>query len=132
MEEQVTPQNIVIGQQLQEAKIILARNMRREMTTTEAMLWARLRRNGLGINFRRQQIVDGFIADFYCHAAALVVEVDGPTHDAKYDAERDQIFAAHGITVLRFTNKEVYTKIGFVLSRLRQYLAAKMPNPPQS
>ena len=130
MDEQVTPQNVVIGQQVQEAKVISARNMRRAMIAAEAMLWVRLRRSGLGINFRRQQIIDGFIADFYCHAAALVVEVDGPIHNAEYDAERDQIFAARGITVLRFTNKEVYTKIGFVLSRLRQYLANTTSDPP--
>jgi very-short-patch-repair endonuclease len=132
MDEKITPQNVIIGQQVQEAKIILARNMRREMTSAEAMLWIRLRRSGLGINFRRQQIIDGFIADFYCHAVALVVEIDGLTHDAEYDAERDKIFTARGITVLRFTNQEVYTKIGFVLSRLRQYLANKMSSLPQS
>ena len=125
MEDRVTPQNIVIGQQVQEAKVTLARNMRREMTTNEKILWTRLRRSRLGVNFRRQQIIDGFIADFYCHSAALVIEVDGATHDPEYDAERDRIFALRGITTLRFTNKEVHTKIGFVLSRLRQYLATK-------
>ena len=122
MEEQVKPQNVVIGQRVQEAKIILARDMRREMTTAEAILWTRLRRNGLGVNFRRQQIIDGFIADFYCHSAALAVEVDGATHEAEYDQERDRIFAEHGITTLRFTNQEVFIRIGFVVSRLRQYL----------
>ena len=130
MEEQVKPQNVVIGQQVQEGKRILARNMRREMTTAEAILWTRLRRNGLGINFRRQQIIDGFIADFYCHAAALVVEVDGSTHDPEYDKERDRIFAERGITTLRYTNEEVSTKIGFVLFHLRQHLANKTPNSP--
>ncbi len=75
------PQNIVIGQQVQETKAVLSRQMRREMTRAEAMLWMRLRRNGLGVDFRRQQIIDGFIADFYCHLAALVIEADGPIHD---------------------------------------------------
>ena len=130
MEDQVTPYNIVISQRVQEAKIVLARNMRREMTVNEEILWTRLRRSALGVNFRRQQIIDGFIADFYCHSAALVVEVDGATHDPEYDTERDRVFAARGITTLRFTNKEVYTKIGFVLSRLRQYLATKTHHPP--
>ncbi|MGI4790683.1 MAG: endonuclease domain-containing protein [Janthinobacterium lividum] len=132
MEEQIKPQNVVVGQQVQEAKVILAQNMRREMTTSEAILWTRLRRNGLGINFRRQQIIDGFIADFYCHSAALVIEVDGPTHDPEYDAERDRIFGIRGITVLRFTNNDVSTRISYVLSRLRQHLANKTPDPPQT
>ena len=125
MEEQAKPHNIVVGQRVQEAKIVLARNMRREMTVNEEILWTRLRRNGLGANFRRQQIADGFIADFYCRSAALVVEVDSATHDPEYDAERDRVSAARGITTLRFANKEVYTKIGSVLSCLRQYLATK-------
>ncbi len=129
MEEQVKPQNVVIGQQVQEAKVVLARKMRREMTTAEAILWTRLQRSGMGVNFRRQQIIDGFIADFYCHSAALVVEVDGATHEPDYDKERDRIFAERGITTLRFTNQEVFTKIGFVISRLRQHLANKIPNP---
>ena len=132
MEEQVTPQNVVIGQPVQEAKIILARKMRREMTAAEATLWIRLRRNGLGVNFRRQPIIDGFIAGFYCHSAALVVEVDGATHDPEYDQERDRIFAGRGITTMRFTNQEVVTKIGFVIYCLRQYLANSTPNPPCS
>ncbi len=132
MEEQVKPQNVVIGQPVQEAKVVLAREMRREMTTAETILWTRLRRNGLGINFRRQQIIDGFIADFYCHSAALVVEVDGAAHDPSYDQERDRIFTERGITTLRFTNQEVFTSIGFVISRLRQHLASKIPHPPHS
>ncbi len=85
MEEQVKPQHVVIVQPVQEAKVVLAQNMRREMTIAEAILWTRLRRNGLGVNFRRQQIIDGSIADFYCHSAALAVEVDGATHTAEYD-----------------------------------------------
>ena len=131
MEEQVKPLNVVIGQQVEEAKVILARNMRRDMTQAEAILWTRLRRNGLGVNFRRQQIIDGFLADFYCHSAALVVEVDGATHDPECDQERDRIFAERGITTRRFTNQEVFAKIGFVISRLRQYLANTISNPPQ-
>lgn len=123
MEEQAKPpQNIVIGQQVREAKVVLSRQMRREMTRAEAMLWMRLRRNGLGVNFRRQQIIDGFIADFYCHSAALVIEADGAFHHPEYDAERDRIFAARGICVLRFRNEDISDRIGFVLSRIRQHL----------
>ena len=123
MEEEVKPRNVVIGQPVEEAKLILARQMRHKMTPTEAMLWERLRRNRLGVNFRRQQIIDGFIADFYCHAAALVVEIDGPVHDPEYDAERDRIFAGRGICVLRFTNDDVRLRVGLVLARIRRQLS---------
>jgi len=116
------PHNIVIGQRVSEEKVVLARRMRREMTPTEARLWARLRRSRLDTNFRRQQIVRGFFADFYCHGAALVLEVDGPIHDPTYDAERDRIFASLGITVLRFTNAQVENQIGLVLYQIRRWL----------
>jgi very-short-patch-repair endonuclease len=88
------------------------------MTPAERTLWARLRRNQLdGLHFRRQQVIDGFIADFYCHAAGLVVELDGPVHDSQpeYDAERDRIFAGRGLCVLRFRNEAVYASMDEVL-----------------
>ena len=119
------PEKVVVGQRVQEAKIISSRRMRREMTQAEAMLWVRLRGSGLGVNFRRQQIIDGFIADFYCHSAALVVEADGPVHDPEYDAERDRVFAARSICVLRFTNRDIIERVGFVLSRIRHHLEGR-------
>ncbi len=125
MEEKSKPQNIVVGQPVQEAKVVRARQMRRQMTAAETVLWERLRRSGLGVNFRRQQIINGFIADFYCHSAALVVEVDGRTHDPEYDAERDRIFSERGIAVLRVKNQDVCQRTGFVLSAIRQALAKK-------
>ncbi len=116
-------QNIVIGQQVSEEKRRLAWQMRREMTPQEKMLWQQLRGSRLGVNFRRQQNIDGFIADFYCHNAGLVVEVDGAVHDAAYDAERDAILATRGLSILRFTNSQVETDIGLVASQIRRHLA---------
>ncbi len=52
-----------------------------EMTPAEKILWEELRANKLGVHFRRQQVIQGFIVDFYCHQAGLVVEVDGDVHD---------------------------------------------------
>lgn len=75
---------IVRGRQALE-KQMLARRMRREMTPGEWCLWQRLRANRFcGLHFRRQQVIDGFIADFYCHAARLVVEADGDVHDDRW------------------------------------------------
>ncbi len=51
------------------------------MTSAEKLLWQELRANKLGVHFRRQQVIAGFIVDFYCHKADLIVEVDGETHD---------------------------------------------------
>ena len=77
------------------------------MTPAEAILWQHLRTNKLdGLHFRRQEVINGLIADFYCHEAGLVVEVDGAVHEDRTDAdaERDRILTGRGLRVLRFTN----------------------------
>ena len=93
------------------------------MTEAELILWQRLRRNQLrGFHFRRQQVIDGFIADFYCHAAGLVVEVDGGVHggQAAYDEERDRVLSQRGLRVLRIGNDEVQRDLDGVLGRIAQ------------
>jgi very-short-patch-repair endonuclease len=117
----IVAKNIVIGQRVQEAKVARAKELRREMTPEEKILWQHLRANRLlGLRFRRQQIIDGFIADFYCHAAGLVVELDGSSHDqqTEYDAERDRIFSARGLHVLRVRNEEIRQQLRAVLLRI--------------
>ena len=107
---------IITGQRVEENKRRAAWQMRRAMTPAERLLWQRLRGGGLGVHFRRQQIIAGFIVDFYCHSAALAVEVDGPVHEAESDAERDAERAAHGVQVVQFTNDEVVQRINDVLA----------------
>lgn len=119
----------ITGQKVDPAKLEQARAMRRNMTPFEKRLWAELRANRLdGLHFRRQQIIAGFIVDFYCHAAALVVEVDGPAHDrqSEYDAERDRILAAHGLQTLRIRNEEITEKLPEVLDRIREACRARV------
>ena len=89
------------------------------MTPEEKILWQHLRANRLkGLHFRRQQIIDGFIVDFYCHAAGLVIEIDGEIHQqqAEYDAERDKILKARKMRVLRIMNSEVRDNLEGVLN----------------
>jgi very-short-patch-repair endonuclease len=91
------------------------------MTPEEKILWQYLRANRLNnLHFRRQQIIDGFIADFYCHAAALVIEVDGKIHEqqVEYDAERDKVLKARGLRLLRIKNEEVRQELDKVLMRI--------------
>jgi len=114
--------NIVRGQRVSRAKFDLAKKLRREMTPAEKRLWAELRRNRLdGFHFRRQQIIDGFVVDFYCHAAALVVEVDGPVHEEQqgYDEKRDELLTGRGLLILRVRNEEVMQDLPGVLERIR-------------
>jgi very-short-patch-repair endonuclease len=113
--------SIVIGQNVDASKVQRARELRHEMTPAERLVWQRVRANRLnGFHFRRQQVIDGFIVDFYCHAAGLVVELDGGIHDrqADYDAQRDRILAARGLRVLRFENRECVENLEGVLGRI--------------
>jgi len=99
----------------------IARDMRREPTPAELMLWSRLRRKRLeGLKFRFQHPVGNFILDFYCPMVKLVVEVDGPIHDeqTERDAARTALIEAHGYHVLRLTNDEVINHVEDVLARI--------------
>ena len=66
------------------------------MTPAEKILWEELRANKLGVHFRRQQVISGFIVDFYCHKAALVLEVDGDVHDLQQEEDAGPLRPAYG------------------------------------
>ena len=98
-----------------------ARELRRNMTPAEKILWSRLRTNKFhGIHFRRQQVIDKYIVDFYCHKFALVIEVDGSIHELQkeLDAEREAYLIERGFHVLRFANDEVLTDVFAVLEKI--------------
>ena len=103
------------------------------MTAAESILWERLRAGKLRhIHFRRQQIIDGYIADFYCHAAGLVVEVDGPSHSAsvEYDEQRDRAMTERGLLVIRVTNEEVFGDPAVVVRRILMAARERVPTAP--
>ncbi|MCT7982597.1 DUF559 domain-containing protein [Laspinema sp. A4] len=113
--------NIVIGQNVSSDKVQQAKEFRRKMTEEEKTLWQYLRANRLnGWHFLRQQIIDGFITDFYCHAAGLVGEVDGKIHEkqAEYDLERDPIITSRKLRLLRTKNEEIRQNINEVIRRI--------------
>ena len=97
----------------------LARQLRKNMTKAESLLWQELRNRKLGgYKFNRQFPViyreiygkkDFFILDFYCNEKKIAVELDGPIHDQQkdYDQSRDQILLEIGIKVIRYKNEEV-------------------------
>jgi very-short-patch-repair endonuclease len=93
-----------------------ARALRRQATPAERVLWKRLRnRKVAGLKFRRQQIIEGFIADFFCEDAKLVIEVDGGVHgepeQQTVDAHRKNVFAGRGLFTLRLSNEAVLQNI---------------------
>lgn len=63
--------NIIPGQRATKEKLQRAKELRREMTPAEKILWEELRANKLGVHFRRQQVIQGFIVDFYCHPVKI-------------------------------------------------------------
>lgn len=114
---------IIVGQKVNPIKQERAKQLRREMTPEEKKLWYYLRSNQLnGLHFRRQQVIDGFIADFYCHAARLVIEIDGGIHERQreYDGERDRIISSRGLQVIRIRNEEIQKDIYQVMQRIRE------------
>ena len=106
-----------------------ARELRKNQTPAEALLWELLRsRRFLGAKFRRQHKIEQFIADFYCHEARLVVELDGAVHQTQTlrDQDRDQWMQANGITVLRFSNNAVLEQTEAVLGEIAAVIS---PSP---
>lgn len=99
-----------------------ARSLRREATPAERALWAFLSRSRTGAKFSRQMPVGPFFADFLCRELALVVKLDGFSHDCapERDARRDAWMAAHGFTVLRFTNDDVRDNVEGVVTAIAQ------------
>ena len=100
-----------------------ARELRHPLTPAEQRLWNRLRDHQLGVHIRRQHPIWRFIADFYCGATRVVIEVDGNTHaeadQAAYDAARTAWLEARGYRVIRFRNDDVFERLPAVLEAIR-------------
>ena len=113
--------NIVRGQKVSAERLTRAKELRRETTPAEKILWKELRANRLnGLHFRRQQIVHGYFADFYCHQKELIVELDGGIHNTQkqYDAEREAYLITLGFRIIRFKNEEVIKNLKSVLQKI--------------
>jgi very-short-patch-repair endonuclease len=98
-----------------------AKRLRQALTPAEARLWDALRDHRLqGLKFRRQHPMGPFIADFYCPASRLIVEVDGGIHKdlVEQDLARTSHLVAHGYRVIRFRNEDVENHLEHVLSAI--------------
>lgn len=98
----------------------LAAAMRAHPTSAESELWKSLKRRPGGLTFWNQHVVRGWIADFYCPAARLVIEVDGSSHRGReaQDQLRDEVMRAYRFAVLRFTNTDVHQDCAGVVARI--------------
>jgi very-short-patch-repair endonuclease len=100
--------------------------MRLEATASEAILWQALRRDALGVRFRRQVVLGPFIVDFFAPSQRLVVEVDGAIHLNRRDVDRlrDEALVARGLRVVRITADVVETDLAAALLIVRRALVA--------
>lgn len=111
-----------------------ARNLRKNQTRLEEIMWTVLRnRNFCGLKFRRQHPVGNFILDFYCLEKKIAVEIDGSQHEEaenkKRDERRTRFLNAQGIRVLRFSNADVFTNLEGVLQTLYEEIFSPSPQP---
>jgi len=118
-------QGIIKYRKVSPDKVELSRGLRKSMTAIECEFWKMVRgRRMYGLKFRRQQIVDGFIVDFYCDSLGLCVEIDGGIHSSveqvEYDAARAEILRLHGLKVIRFTNEDVLRNKDIIMERLKE------------
>jgi very-short-patch-repair endonuclease len=100
-----------------------ARDLRKQQTSAEDVLWSYLRSRRLnGIKFRRQHPIGPFVVGFCCHKCRLIVELDGPIHDStiEQDAERSLYLGARSFRVVRFRNEEVFQDLGEVLRKIEE------------
>ena len=109
-----------------------ARALRKNSTDAERILWSELRDHRLnGAGFRRQVPIQNFVADFTCHAAKLVIELDGGQHFSdqaeQADDARSAAIEAQGFKVLRFSNHDVMTDRAGVLETIAAAVAERTP-----
>jgi len=110
-----------------------AKLLRKNMTKTEELLWDKLKgKQILGLRFRRQHPIDIFIADFYCHEARLVIEIDGDIHNysIEFDDGREAEIEEYNIKVIRFSNDQVINDIESVVNNIRTAVQERILSPP--
>ena len=114
-----------------------AKQLRLTTTRSETLLWRYIKANRIdNLSFRRQVPFGNYIADFVCFAGAVVIELDGASHDfvERQDADRnrDVFFAEQGFQVLRFTNDQVMSNLEGVVEAIRQAVARRIRGLPPS
>jgi very-short-patch-repair endonuclease len=111
-----------------------AQRLRHDMTDAERKIWKHLRAHRFeGASFRRQTPIGPYIADFVCHSAKLIIEIDGSQHyeaaGRAADATRDAYLKAKGFEILRFSNADVLTNLAGTLEAILLHMKTKSPLP---
>jgi very-short-patch-repair endonuclease len=113
----------------------LAKELRRNMTLSEVLLWNELKQKQMsGYDFDRQRPISNFIVDFYCKELSLAIEIDGDTHIYKYDYddERQRTLEKLGVHFLRFEDIEVKRNMNNVLRVIEDWIRKNKPTSDPS
>ena len=126
------PDAVISDQQKRRAK-----SLRQSMTRAETLLWRYLKAHHFhGLSFRRQVPMGTYIADFVCHAARLILELDGGSHDFEERQQQDQVrdtwFASQGYAVLRFSNDDVTRNLDGVVTTIADAARSRCGDAPPS
>ena len=106
--------------------------MRKEMTKQEVQLWQNIRKEQLGVKFRRQVHIDSkYIADFACQSEKIIIEVDGGQHNNSFDDEQRTFYLQeNGYRIVRFWNNEIDNNMEGCIEVLREIIKDVTPLPP--
>lgn len=131
MKKSTDTSGVILLQKVYDVKVAWAHVLRKSSTPAERVLWKYLRGNKIaGVKFRRQQIIEGFIVDFFCHKAKLVVEVDGRVHDTaeqkQIDTYRRKVFVDRGLREIRFRNESVLNDIKSVVREITAVVSERI------
>ena len=101
---------------------VLARQLRKNCTLQEVLLWQKIKQKSLGVQFHRQVPMLDYIVDFCCHEIGLAIEIDGSSHDFNYfnDTERQGKLECYGVQFLRFSNEEILNNMFSVILVLEE------------
>ena len=99
-----------------------ARFLRKNSILSEVLLWQKIKKKGFGVEFHRQVPMLNYIVDFYCHEISLAIEIDGNSHDYKYnyDVKRQGELERYGVRFIRFSDLEIKKEMFSVLLVLEE------------
>jgi very-short-patch-repair endonuclease len=107
---------------MKEVKKIFAKQLRKGPTKTEKIVWELIRnRKFMGLKFRRQHVIEGFVLDFYCHEMKLGIEIDGGIHFRRkdYDRLRQEVIESESVNLIRITNKQIAENKRAILEKIK-------------
>src|SRR3954466_3439666 len=108
-----------------------AKYLRNHLTPSELIFWGILRENFRSAHFRRQHPISNYIADFYSHKLKLIIEIDGNIHDLddvqKNDKERQEYLESIGLTIVRFSNRQIKNEVEFCIEYLNRFINSQPP-----